>query len=236
MALRSFYAIFVLIALSGGSWASAFENLAALRAQTSEYLRQHYSESKRDQSETVTVTVGSLDPRLQLHKCDKPLTQQLTDRGSRGGNVTIKTRCTGTQPWSIFVTARVDIQAPIVIAGHSLSRHTLIREEDVELARRDTSTAGNGFVTDPARVVGKKLKRSLSPGAPIRLPLLEEPNAIKKGDAIVVEAARGTLTVVAPGTALTDGRIGQQIRVKNTHSERIIKARVVAPGRVRVML
>jgi flagella basal body P-ring formation protein FlgA len=37
-----------------------------------------------------------------------------------------------------------------------------------------------------------------------------------------------------PGEALESGSIGQQIRVRNTRSERTVRARITAPGQVEV--
>lgn len=43
-----------------------------------------------------------------------------------------------------------------------------------------------------------------------------------------------TINVKMPGEALSDGAPGQQIRVRNLRSQRIIKARVIEPGTVEV--
>ena len=59
---------------------------------------------------------------------------------------------------------------------------------------------------------------------------------MRKGDHVIISARSGTLSVKMPGEALSDGGLSEQIRVKNLNSNRIIKARVTAPGQVEVAL
>ena len=50
----------------------------------------------------------------------------------------------------------------------------------------------------------------------------------------MIIASKGSMSVKMPGEALSDGHEGRQIRVKNSRSERIIRATVVGPGEVLV--
>jgi flagella basal body P-ring formation protein FlgA len=49
---------------------------------------------------------------------------------------------------------------------------------------------------------------------------------------IDLEAQAGSIKVSTSGTALTDGRLGQKIRIKNNQSDRIVTGTVVASGKV----
>jgi flagella basal body P-ring formation protein FlgA len=53
---------------------------------------------------------------------------------------------------------------------------------------------------------------------------------------VVISARSGTLNVRMPGEALSNGGMSEQIKVKNLNSQRVIKARVTAPGQVEVAL
>ena len=54
------------------------------------------------------------------------------------------------------------------------------------------------------------------------------------GDKVVIGGSNGSVSVKMPGEAMEDGAVGAQIRVRNTRSNREIKARVSAAGQVRV--
>ena len=70
----------------------------------------------------------------------------------------------------------------------------------------------------------------------ITLVHLEQAEVISKGDQVVITARSGTLSVRMPGEALSNGRMAEQIRVKNLNSRRVIKAQVIAPGQVEVAM
>ena len=93
-----------------------------------------------------------------------------------------------------------------------------------------------GYSINIDDIVGKEVKYTINKGDAFRTSMLDAPLAIKRGDEVVMEASIGSIRVSSNGTAISDGRIGQQIRVKNNQSERVINARVVGPGKVASIL
>ena len=81
-------------------------------------------------------------------------------------------------------------------------------------------------------VVNMEIKRQLKPGAAITRSNLRPPMLIEKGDSVVLSAKIGSLKVRTTAIAMSNGRKGQQIRVKNKQSKRIVDARVTGPGAV----
>src|SRR5690625_7830745 len=77
-----------------------------------------------------------------------------------------------------------------------------------------------------------ELRRPLKRHEPFRTGLLVEPLAVNRGDEVRLEAEIGGITVSTRGTAMSSGRVGQQIRVKNNNSERVVAGRRVSPGDV----
>lgn len=59
---------------------------------------------------------------------------------------------------------------------------------------------------------------------------------VHKGDQVVISAGSSTIQVKMPGEALSAGAIGDQIRVRNLNSKRVVKARVTGPGQVEVAM
>ena len=87
-------------------------------------------------------------------------------------------------------------------------------------------------IFDPASVVHQK-KRS----HPLILhDLSSRFQLVKRGDIVTILAEIKGLTVRVNGNALTDGHRGDEIRVKNQRSKRILQAEVIGPGTVRVRL
>lgn len=245
MRVRSFYLLILLHLLAPNTFGQELETIGhqdieALRAQVKDFLfTQFQSDGHLDDGTTaddVTIAVARLDPRLRLRHCDNPLTFELIDNGMAGGNVSVRTRCDGGSPWSIFVQAQVSFSIPVMVAKRNLARGTVLQASDLEQLPLKTQSMAADYVIDAERAIGKELNRPLQKGRAVRLAMLLEPKAIKRGDAVIIEAQSGLIFVSTPGTALTDGKVGQQIRVRNERSQREIKVEVIGPGRVRVLI
>lgn len=208
------------------------QDLEQLRAQVEQFLLNHYAQSG---AKRIDVEVGHLDARLQLSQCLQNLELELNDASNSGGNISVHTRCRSEQPWSIYVPAQVDLYRPVVVAARNLSRGTRLSANDVTVVLRNTSRLRQGFVDAEEAVVGMELRRPLKRDEPFRAGLLVEPLAVNRGDEVRLEAEIGGITVSTRGTAMSSGRVGQQIRVKNNNSERVVAGRIIAPGHVQTV-
>ncbi len=215
--------------------AAQYQDLSELRQTVEQHVSKRY-QTDGDAGRQVSINVGTLDPRLRLHQCDQPLDLSIKAPPQGQGNITVKTACTGSQPWTVYIPARVDIFAQVAVASKSLARGHLVSEADISFQRSNTSQLGFGHISEKHRLVGMVLERPMRAGEVFRLSGIEQPQVVQRGDSVMVEAQAGSLNVVAPGKALGSGKVGEQIRVENSQSQRIIDARIVAPGRVEVVL
>lgn len=209
------------------------QDLEQLRQRVTGYLENHYRNSG---AHKVRVTVKRLDPRLRLAECDESLELSLNDTAYGGGNVSVHSQCLGPKPWSIYVPAQVDLYRPVAVAGHNLARGATVTKADLDMVLKNTSHLRQGFVDAPEQVLGMELRRSLKRGEPFRSAVLVEPLAVERGEEVRLEAQAGGISVSARGTAMSSGRVGEQIRVKNNRSQRIVTGQVVAPGQVKTVL
>jgi flagella basal body P-ring formation protein FlgA len=182
------------------------------------------------------IQVSQLDPRLRMPLCDKELTATLESPAQPLGRVTVKVRCDGASPWTVFVPAQVRLFREIVTTTRPLKRTGIIGPEDVILRERDISQINQGYLTSVDQAIGQKLVRPMVSDQVITLLHMEQAEVVSKGDQVVISARSGTLNVRMPGEALSNGGLNEQIRVKNLNSQRVIKARVTAPGQVEVAM
>lgn len=182
------------------------------------------------------IEVKQLDPRLRLPTCDKELTASLESPARPVGRVTVKVRCDGTSPWTVFVPAQVRLFREVVTSTRPLKRAGIIEPADVILRERDISLINQGYLTSVDQAIGQKIVRPMVNDQVITLVHLEQAEVVRKGDQVVITARSGTLSVRMPGEALANGGLNQQIRVKNLNSQRVIKAQVMAPGQVEVAM
>lgn len=182
------------------------------------------------------IQVNQLDPRLRMPMCDKELTASLESPAQPVGRVTVKVRCEGASPWTVFVPAQVKLFRDVVVVTRPLKRTGIIGYDDVAMRERDISLITQSYLTSVDQAIGQKLTRPMVADQVITLVHLEQAEVVRKGDQVVISASSGGLNVKMPGEALSNGGMSEQIRVKNLNSNRVIKARVTAPGQVEVAL
>jgi flagella basal body P-ring formation protein FlgA len=81
-----------------------------------------------------------------------------------------------------------------------------------------------------AQIAGMSPIHSIASGAELRLELLAPPNDINRGDPVHVEVRCGNTRLVLTARALTGGRSGETISVRNPESNKTFQARVTGKG------
>lgn len=180
------------------------------------------------------IQINRLDPRLQLALCDEDLTTSLESPAQPVGRVTVRVSCEGSTPWTVFVPAQVKLYRKVVIAIRPLKRAVVLGDMDVALVERDVGLLTQGYLTDLNQVMGNRLTRGMMTDQVLTPSTVEMPEAIRKSDHVVISAKKGGINVHMPGEALSNGALGEQIRVRNLSSQRVIRATVVGPGQVEV--
>lgn len=211
--------------------ASAQQDLNQLKAAAEDFLQKHYSQPK-DSSSSHEISVAGLDPRLRLSQCSVPLSFNLRDMNDNGGAVSVKVACEDEQPWSIYISAQVSIYRDVLVANAPLGRGTLIEQASITQQRLNTSSMRQGYFTSPEQVLGLQLRRPLAAGEPLRSGVLEQPLAVVRGDIVTLESTTGAIQVATQAEALSSGRVGEQIRVRNTSSQKVVNANILGEGRV----
>lgn len=94
--------------------------------------------------------------------------------------------------------------------------------------------ARSAVVEAPFALIGKVARRTLLPGEAIPSNAVDEAKIVTRGVATQVVFEENGLTITTMGTPLQSGSLGEQIRVRNTDTGRIILGVVQADGRVRI--
>lgn len=225
-------AIFCLV-LSVASAANPSHDLAELQTAVKTFLQQHYADTSAVKLE---IQVNNLDPRLQLSRCDKALTMKVNDTQYTGGNLTVHTACEGASPWSVYVPAQVAIFRHMPVANRNLERGEIVSGVDISSEVVNISQVRQGQLTDTESIIGKEVQRPVTQGETFRSAGLAAPMVVKRGDIVSIEIQAGAISVSSQGTAMSQGRIGDRIRVRNSSSDRIVTAQVVAAGKVQTAM
>jgi flagella basal body P-ring formation protein FlgA len=134
----------------------------------------------------------------------------------------------------VGISGWIDRFEDIVCASRPLERNHLIQPKDVQLNTRNVSKIKDTYYTRIEDAIGKQIKRKAGNGEIIYFSMIETPPLIYKGDKVTIIAESQALLIKTTGIALSDGYAGEQIRVKNTMSNKVIQANVVDHSTVKV--
>jgi len=207
------------------------QNLIELRQQAESFLLEEYKSTK---NERLEIKLGYWDRRLSLSACQQQISFSLQDPAGIGGNVTVNAQCNDFPGWTVHLPAQVDIYRPVLVATKRLNRGDLIQSSDLGYETQNLSQIPGDLLTIE-EAQGKAAKRTINAGDPIKSTLLDQPRTVIRGQTVSITAKTETIQVVMQGTAMTDGKLGEQIRVKNIHSKRIISARVTGEATVEIL-
>jgi len=230
MKLTSLLAGFVWLALPLPGFTADAAVIGSARAflerNGKKYLQQNHLHGRL---QIEFFTSGS---RLPGKPCPQPPALSLEGRAPIG-RLNVRVRCTATG-WTLLLPAQVSIWQQVLAARHPLKRGQTLSEEDVIWLERDIGVLPHGWLSDIARIQGQQLKRSLGAGQLLLYSQLKEAPLIAAGDQVQIFSQSTGFRVQMSGEALSAGRLGQQIRVRNLSSGRVLRARVTARAQVEV--
>lgn len=184
-----------------------------------------------DEGRRVEIEAGKVDARLDMPRCSEPLSFEPQQNG-RGGRMLVKTSCEAQNRWSVYLPLQYREYAQAVVSTRPIARGTSLGTDDIALREVPVQKTGGNFLPALDQALGKIATRNLAAGQVLQISALKAPLLVKRGDQVVILAKTGPISVRMNGTAMAAGSAEQQIRVKNTRSQRVIKARVVGPGLV----
>ena len=224
--------VFVALLLSSVVQAKevAIEDQASLEQVIRNFLEPQLAGMKTTRTE---ISVGRVDPRLKLAKCQQPIRVDFLGKKNLFGKVNIRLDC--SQPrWGIFIPADIRVFENVVVSQVSVPRNSVLSASRLALREVETSALNYTFFRDIAQVAGTTTTRPIQANHIVYTNMVKASAAIRKGDSVVIRAVAGGLVVRMKGLALQEGAIGKQIRVRNVQSRRIIRAIVIGPGQVEV--
>ena len=133
-----------------------------------------------------------------------------------------------------------------IAAGQAVGEAVLIPNrviypgETIELAslKQVTLIPGkhkpDGMATIAEELQGKVAKRTLLPGRYIPLAAIRDAWLVEQGASVQVYFTAGALTISAAGVTLQPGAAGDQIKIRNLDSGKIISGTVMADGTIKV--
>lgn len=193
-----------------------------------------FAEQQKSEGYAVTHSLGNIDSRLHLAPCPDGPEVTFSSDPLTTTQPTLEVSCSGKRPWRMFLSATVEIRGEGLVAARPLSRGDRVTESMVDSQPIVVNSVRRGAITRRDSLIGMELRRSVNAGTVFTPDIVTQPDAVARGDHVIIIARSGPIAVESRGKALANGRIGEQVLVQNLRSERTLRAMITAPGRVEV--
>jgi flagella basal body P-ring formation protein FlgA len=205
------------IALSASAAAqSGRQDIAAIKRTVEQFLQVQAGGLPGQ----VTVTVGAIDPRMQLAACPDP--QAFFMPGARAwGKTTVGVRCATPATWTVYIQANVTVVGEYIAAAAPLVQGQPIDANQLTVLKGDLTMLPAGIATDASQVIGRSASVSLPPGTPLRLDTLRSKPVVQSGQLVRLVSSGSGFSVSAEGRAMSTAGDGQVVQVKTGNGQQI---------------
>lgn len=124
------------------------------------------------------------------------------------------------------------VTVPALVPVRRLAPGEVLTDADLAPADIALATLPSAALRLRGELVGKEVQRALVAGRPVAATSVREPRAVRRGEQVLITYSGSGVDLSAPGRALQDGILGDQVRVVNLTSNRTITVVVAGSGRV----
>lgn len=212
--------------------------------------------SQNQNTEPAKVEIVPIDPRVNVMECTQPLLIDLPFASRES----VRVRC--AQPaWQIYLRvqtttpvtpapaatnaaqaaqaakaaqAAVPVNRTTVVTRHLIQRGTQLQPAMLEEVSRPTQGLDPQAVSSLQDLIYGEAARDLPAGQVVRSNDIRRAVLVKQGQSALMSVGQDKgFQITIRVEAMQDGRMGEQIRLKNTESGRLLTGTVTGPNAVR---
>ena len=189
------------------------------------FLRQNITVPEQGK---LSIDINKIDRRLVIKNCSQPLVASLSTKTNRR-KVNIKISCITAPLWKIYLSAKVSLTIPVVIAQQALDKNTRLTKDNIIVAYIDNYEIRGTHLDKAELLYGSKTTKKVTKGYNLSR---KNTCMVCKNQQVSVMAQSSGFVIKTLGTALSNGNLGDTVRVKNKKSGKIISAQVTAINKV----
>jgi len=203
--------------------------------------------AKTQNTTPAQVDIAPLDPRVQVQTCPQPLQMDLPFASRE----TVRVRC-GQPPWQLYLrlqAATTPTTGPLEVTpsgtAAAATRQTVVTRHLIQRGTRldpgmleEVSLPALGMdaqaVASMQDLLYGEIVRDVPAGQVLRSSDIRRAVLVKQGQSALMSVGQNTgFQITVRVEALQDGRMGEQIRLKNPDSGRFLTGTVTGPNAVR---
>jgi flagella basal body P-ring formation protein FlgA len=203
LALVQFYAV--------AARAGTIRDTESLRTAAIHYLGSQIAAAYPDS--TAEITVGSVDERLHLPACPTP-SLSLAQGSHLWGVGNLGIRCDAPSSWSLYLTYRIRLRGPALVARRPLPSHYAPTAQDLSRSEVEYAIDPDRYPRNPDNLHGATLAMPLATDSPITVDILRIKPLIQAGQRVRILADGPGFQVSQEGFAQQQAGAGELLRIK----------------------
>jgi len=243
-----------IVCLAGATWLMAGGDALAqpngqIGSQASMFNQVKTWLSETHKVKADQVQIAPLDPRVQVQSCPKSL---IVDHPFSSKD-TVRVRC-ADPVWQIYLQVSMPLSsstgamassnagasnsssAPkiVVVPKRLIQRGTVIEADMLEEVSQQGGNTDNSLLQSTKDALAAEAVRDLSAGQALRVSDIRRAILVKQGQLVTMTVGdKSGFLITVRVEALQDGRMGEQVKLKNTESGRQISGIVTGPNLVK---
>lgn len=186
----------------------------------------------------IQVSANKMDSRLNLRECSEDKLEIFNPYDTPMlKTTTMGIKCLEeSNHWTLYVPIKITVLKTVLVTKHAIRQGEKLSSDDFYQAEFDAQRLQQGYFTNEKQLLGLVCKRDISADTPLTPYNVALEKIVLRGQEVSIVAKSGALMVSMDGVAMSDGVLGDVIKVKNSTSKRIIEAQVAGEKRVEVTL
>lgn len=185
----------------------------AIRASAIQFLRQQTAGLPGQ----VEIVLSPVAPR-GLAACDS-LETFLPPGAHLWGRTTVGVRCIGTRPWTLYVQARIAVNATYFVAANEIAPGQEIAATDLTPRQGDLTNLPRSVVTDLSQIVGKSSLERISQGSLLRQDMARAIAVVQAGQAVKLTVQGSGFSISSEGSAMSNAAAGESVKVRTSSGQ-----------------
>jgi flagella basal body P-ring formation protein FlgA len=180
----------------------------------------------------ISISIANIDPRITIKPCKTKLVANIP-QNTIGRNVNVKIYCDDSTPWQIYLPARIERTFAVVIATTTIEKGATLTKNNISIEYLASNRIRGKKFTNITAILGSKSEKRIGKGRAINK---RNVCLVCEGDSVTISANSPNFIIKTQGIALSSGNLNKQIKVRNTHSGKVIRSKVTAINQVTIHL
>ena len=135
---------------------------------------------------------------------------------------------------AVLVTVRTF--GSVLVTSKQLERHAIVGIGDARVETLETTTLPKDVLGAPEQLANMRTKRIIGEGSVLTESLFEQLPVVGQGEIVKLKVRSKSVLLTLQAVAKEDGRQGSLITVQKVGSHDRIRARVIGPGTVEIVV